>query len=115
MATIIGCTNTECKAYKKVHYKKDAKYCMECGEPLSPVCAECWKTLDEDTGRLCISCKAKHEQQRAQVFDKAKDVGGKAVAGLAAVAAVVGGVAKDADKIAVGVKKIANIAVKIVK
>lgn len=115
MAAIIGCTNTGCKAYKKVHYKRDAKYCMECGEPLSPVCAKCWKALGNDTNRYCISCKAKFEQNRAQALGKAKDFGGKSLAGLGAVAAVVGAVAKDSEKIVNGVKIIANVAMKVVK
>ena len=115
MKAFKGCTNVDCKAYKKIHYKNEDQFCLKCGKPLSYVCAECWKIMEDSKDRLCISCQAEKEQKRAQTVDKVKNGGGKAVAVIGGVACAIVTIGRDADKIAGGAKKVASAGVKVVK
>ena len=63
MKAFKGCTNSDCKAYKKIHYKKEDQFCVKCGQKLSFVCAECWKRMEKDKEKYCISCSAEKEQK----------------------------------------------------
>lgn len=102
MKAIKGCTNFECKAYKKIHFKKDDQFCTKCGKPLSFVCAECWKAMENDTEHYCMSCNALREQKRVQMIDSAKG----AIAGIGTVASMVGAAALNANKLADNSKKL---------
>lgn len=80
-----GCVNRECKSFKgKRHYKDKYDYCPFCGGKLEYVCADCWKVLEHNTEKYCVSCEAKREQKRAQQIQGIKE-GGKAVAGAVGV------------------------------
>ena len=87
MKAFKGCINKDCKAYKKVKYKKEDQFCKACGQPLQFVCADCWKQLDSDDSRLCENCSLEREQKKKQKLDKAADLGKKAVAVVPAVIA----------------------------
>ena len=115
MKAFKGCTNSDCKAYKKIHYKKDDQFCLKCGQQLKFVCAECWKPMEKDNEKYCISCSAEKEQKRAQSVDNAKRVGAGALGAMGAVAGVVVQVGNNADKVANGMKKAVNAAAKITK
>ena len=115
MKAFKGCTNQSCGAYKKIHYKKKDQYCSKCGYTLDFVCADCWKPMESDENRLCTSCAAKKEQTRAQFVDKAKAMGGGAMAALGAAGAVALKAGNNAEKLANGAKKMADAGVKIVK
>lgn len=78
-----GCTNEDCNAYKKIHYRRDDHYCRKCGHPLDFVCADCWTVLEDDTQRICTGCQAKRTQRNAERTERVKHVG-IAVAGVAA-------------------------------
>ena len=41
MKAFKGCTNSDCKAYKKIHYKKEDQFWVKGGQQLSLICAEC--------------------------------------------------------------------------
>lgn len=110
MKAFKGCTNIECIAYKKTHYKKEDKYCPKCGKPLSFVCAECWKPLEDGSEKYCISCKAKKEQKRAEQMGAVKKVG----AGVVGVVGAVGPVIANAANKKNG-KLILNAAGKVLK
>lgn len=74
MKTFKGCANHECKSYvKKVNYKSEFEFCPICGLKLEYVCADCRKVLDNNGEKLCIACKTKHEQEKAQQRDIAKN------------------------------------------
>lgn len=111
MKAFKGCTNPDCKAYKKIHYKKADAFCLKCGNPLSFVCAECWKPMEDGKERYCISCAAEKEQHRAEGWDTVKKVGGAVGAAVLAVPAVI----KNSDKLAKDAKKAAEAAVKVIK
>ena len=115
MKAFKGCTNPECKVYKKVHYKKNDEYCLKCGKPLSFVCAECWKPMEEGKDKYCVSCSAKKEQNRAQKVATVKKYGSQAVvlAGTAVVS--IPRVIKNSDKIVKDEKKVVDAAGDIVK
>lgn len=115
MKAFKGCTNLDCKAYKKIHYKKEDQFCVKCGQPLSFVCAECWKPMEEDKEKYCISCLAEKEQKKAQAMDKAKKAGAGALGAMGAVAGVVMQVGNNADTVANGAKKAVNAGAKIAK
>lgn len=115
MKAFKGCTNPNCKAYKKIHYKKEDQFCVKCGQKLEFVCAECWKPMEEDKEKYCISCMAEKEQKRAQIADKAKKNGVKVLSFVAVVANVAMEIGNHADKFAKGAKKAANAGEKIVK
>ncbi len=111
MKAFKGCTNENCQAYEKIHYKKDDRFCSKCGCALSYVCADCWKVLETNENRLCISCEAKREQKKEQRDEKAKKF--FAAAGGVAVAAV--GAVKNADAIVDGAKKVLKGGAEIAK
>lgn len=115
MKAFKGCINTDCKAYKKIHYKKDDEFCLKCGNQLSFVCAECWKPMENGKKKYCISCAALKEQKRAANWTAVKNGGGKAVAVVSTATVTVTQVAKNADKIVEGVKTVAGAAKKIAK
>lgn len=115
MKAFKGCTNLDCKAYKKIHYKKEDQFCVKCGQPLNFVCAACWKPMEEDKEKYCISCSAEKEQKKAQAMDKAKKAGAGALGTMGAVAGVVMQVGNNADKVANGAKKAVNAGAKIAK
>lgn len=109
MKAFKGCVNRECKAYKKrIHFKDSYEYCPHCSQEIEYVCADCWKVLEQNNNRLCIACKAKQEQKRANQIDQIKQVG-PAVVGAAGTAW------KYKDKIVDAGKKAAEVAVKVVK
>lgn len=110
MKAFKGCTNPDCKAYKKIHFKKDDQFCLKCGEPLSFVCAECWKVMDSNKEKYCISCAAQKEQKQQQRINKVKNGGGVVLAGVGAVAVGVKQLSKNMDVIVEGGKKIVKVA-----
>lgn len=111
-----GCINPECSAYKKrTKYKKADEYCLKCGNPLSFVCSDCWKPLEDGKERYCISCTAEKEQKHAEKMDMIKNVGGKAVAVVGAVAVAVPNVIKDTDKLAKNAKKVMDATADVIK
>ena len=113
MKAFKGCTNTDCIEYKKTHYKKDDQYCPKCGKPLSFVCAECWKPLEDGSEKYCISCKAKKEQKRAEQRDAVKKVGlgvGKAVTTVGIVVSGIAEAAKSSERLIKSYKEITNTA-----
>ncbi len=115
MKAFKGCTNPECKTYKKVHYKNDDLFCPKCGCDLEYVCAKCWKVMDSNVKRLCISCSAEQEQKNAQAKEQILKKGAHVVEGLGAVAVLVGGVAKNFDAIADGTQKVVKAGSKLLK
>ncbi len=80
MKAFKGCINLNCEAYKKVKFKDNDKFCTKCGEPLSYVCANCWKVMADNTERYCTICEALREQKKKDIvdgaIDKAAAVGG---------------------------------------
>lgn len=119
MKAFKGCINPNCVGYKKIKYKKDDEFCKKCGDKLSFVCADCWKPMDDDEHRLCINCKAKQDQAKADKKAAIKQGGAKVIAavGVAAVAAPkvvkgVGGLAKDAKGAVGAFKDLAKMIVK---
>lgn len=105
MKAIKGCVNRECESFtKKKAYKDKFKFCPICGEELEYVCSDCWKVLEHNTEKYCISCKMNHEQKKAQQADKVK-AAGATIAGVATVAW------KNKDKIV----EVGKNAVKIIK
>lgn len=115
MKAIKGCTNPECKAFKKIHYKQDDLFCPKCGEELSFVCAACGKAMERGDRKNCISCQAEKEQNDVRNLEKAKQLVAGALAGVGIVAAAAKGLAQNADVIAESTKKFVNAAEKIVK
>lgn len=99
MKAFRGCTNVECKAYKKVHYKKNDDFCLKCGKPLSFVCADCWKPMEDGNVKYCISCKIEKEQHNEAVKANIKKYGGGAAAAIAGVVVAIPKVVKDSDKL----------------
>lgn len=115
MKAFKGCTNINCKAYKKTHYKDDDEYCVKCGEPLNYVCADCWKVLENNKEKYCVGCSALREQNRQRKIEKVKE-SAKGVAGIAvAVPPAVAAAGKNADKIVNGAKQIAKAGGEIAK
>ena len=115
MKAFKGCTNPDCKAYKKIHYKKADAFCLKCGNQLSFVCAECWKPMEDGKAKYCISCAAEKEQHRAETWDTVKKVGGGAAAAVGAVVVAVPKMLKDSDKLAKDAKKAADAAAEVIK
>lgn len=115
MKAIRGCTNPECKAFKKIRYKQDDLFCPKCGEDLSFVCAACGKAMEQGDRKYCISCQAEKEQNDARNLEKAKELASSALAAVGVVAVAAKGLAQNADVIADSTKKLANAAEKIVK
>ncbi len=80
MKAFKGCTNLNCEAYKKLKFKDNDKFCTKCGEPLSYVCADCWKVMADNTERYCTICGALREQKKKDLIDgtinKAAAIGG---------------------------------------
>lgn len=111
MKAFKGCTNPSCKSYKKIHYKKDDDFCTKCGSALSYVCAACWKPLEDESFKYCISCKAEKEQKQAKIVDTAKHFGG----GLVAAAVAVPSLVKNVDKLAIDLTKLSEKAAEVVK
>lgn len=104
-----GCVNRECKSFKnKNHYKDKYSYCPICGGKLYYVCADCWKVLEHNTEKYCVSCEARRDQERTQQIEGIKE-GGKVVVGAVGV---VGGLAmKHKDKVTNAI----NAVVKVIK
>ncbi|MCF0134004.1 MAG: hypothetical protein HUJ72_09070 [Blautia sp.] len=115
MKAFKGCINPECKAYKKIHYKKDDQFCLKCGTSLSYVCAECWKPMENGDEKYCISCSAEKEQKKAENWDNVKKVGGGAVAAAGAAIVAVPKLIKDSDNLAKNAKKAADAAAVVIK
>ena len=108
-----GCVNPECKAYKKIKYKDDDNFCSKCGRPLYYVCSDCWKALEDDSETLCLACKTRRAQKKAEQKEAIKE-GAQAVAGVVvavggAVGAAAGGVGGAADKVAKAAKCVKGI------
>lgn len=114
MKAFKGCTNSNCRAYKKIHYKKEDQFCVKCGQPLSFVCAECWKPMEEDRERYCISCRALKEQNREKAIENAKKVGMGAITVMSIVAGAVHKIGDNSDEIVKGAKKAADAGSKMV-
>lgn len=114
MKAFKGCTNPDCIAYKKVHYKKTDAFCLKCGNPLSFVCAECWKPMEDGKEKFCISCSAEKEQHRAEIWDAVKKVGGGVTTSGAFVVAAPK-MLKDSDKLVKGAKKAAVAVAEVIK
>lgn len=115
MKAFKGCTNPGCKAYKKMHYKKDNSFCLSCGNPLSFVCAECWKPMESGKEKFCISCAAKRDQHRAEKWDMIKKHGSKAVAAVGTVAVAMPELTKMSKNIKEVVGTISQTVLKIKK
>lgn len=110
MKAIKGCTNPECKECKKrIHFKEDDEFCSKCGNPLSFVCADCWKAMDNNSERLCMSCKALRDDKRDKAIENAKNGGKLLLAGAATLAGVAGSLSKDVVKIADAYNRVARI------
>lgn len=104
------CPNTQCEHNqdrKKHRYSASDQFCSLCGNELVFVCAKCLDSIADEgpAHRVCASCEAKAEDRK----EKVKKVGG----GVAAGAAAVGAAAQKFVK-AGGVKKIAEMAKKII-
>lgn len=115
MKAFKGCTNPECKTYKKTHYKKDDGFCPKCGNPLSFVCAECWKPMEDGKVKHCISCAAEKEQHRAEKRDALKKGGSKVIAVAGAAVVAVPKLVKDSDKLVKDTKKAADAVAHVIK
>lgn len=115
MKAFKGCVNENCNEYRKKHYKNDDKYCLECGQKLYYVCADCWKQFDDNKVRFCISCDAARKDKRDRRVAAVKDGGQKVVGVVAAVAGTVGAIAANTKQIEKGVKVIADTGAKVVK
>ena len=77
MKKIKGCGNESCEARKnKITYKDSEDFCSKCGSPLVYVCKDCYTQLNDDSEKLCIRCKAKHDDRRETVKRKAAEAGG---------------------------------------
>lgn len=106
-----GCVNEDCSAYKKIHYRRDDRYCLKCGHPLYFVCADCWTVLEDDAKKFCDGCQAKRIQRNAERVEKVKQVG-VVVAGVAAGAQAM---VNNIDSINKSAKKAADIGVNVIK
>lgn len=115
MKAFKGCINEKCNMYKKKHYKDDDKYCLECGNKLYYVCADCWKQFDDKKVRYCISCDAARKDKRDKRVATVKDGGHKVLIAVGGVATMVNTVAKNTKQIEKGVKTIADAGAKVVK
>ena len=115
MKAFKGCTNFECIAYKKVHYKKDDVFCLKCGSQLSFVCADCWKPIEDGKAKYCISCAAEKEQHRAEKWDAVKTGGGRVIAVTGTTVVAISKLVKDSDKLAKDAKKAADTAAQVIK
>jgi len=115
MKAFKGCINTDCKAYKKIHYKKNDEFCLKCGNQLAFVCADCWKPMESGKEKYCTSCAALKEQKRAATLEAVKKAGGAVVGAVGAVAVGVSQVAKNAESISKGAKKIAGAAKDVIE
>lgn len=115
MKAFKGCTNFECRAYKKVHYKKDDVFCLKCGNQLSFVCAECWKPMEDGKEKYCISCAAEKEQHRAEKWDVVKKGGGKVIAVVGTAVVAIPKLVKDSDKLVKDAKKAADVAAQVIR
>lgn len=118
MSAFKGCTNPECKAFKnkKYKYKDENQYCTLCGQELSYVCADCWKAMQDDTEKYCISCKALREQKKEKVIDAGKGVVGVMATAAMAINNVGNGanqVVRNGGRIVEGGKKLVQIVGKI--
>ena len=108
MKAFKGCINEECKAFKKIKYKKDDYFCSKCGTPLVYVCADCWKQMDDDNESLCLNCKAKRAQKKEEQVAAVKGAAQDIVEVVGAVGAAGGAVAGVAAKVVPGVAKVAQ-------
>ena len=115
MKAFKGCVNPECVAYKKKHYKNEDDYCTKCGEKLYYVCADCWKQLESNKERYCITCKAirddKKDQRTEKTIEAAKKVGGA----FAATGTIMVAAAKNVQQIEKSGKILVETGGKIVK
>lgn len=100
-----GCVNVKCESYKKKHYKDDLEYCPNCGKELEYVCAKCWKVMDDNSEKYCLSCKANNEQK----IEKIKAAGLKIVGGVGAVGFAIW---QNRDKLVKATKVVVNKVVK---
>lgn len=118
MKAFKGCTNDECIAYKKVHYKQSDYYCSKCGDSLSYVCADCWHPLEDNHTKYCNDCKKKRDEKARERKQKVAD-GGKAFVdgavkvGVGAVA--IAGALKDVGNAVENGAKAVNKIKKVVK
>lgn len=115
MKAFKGCVNENCNVYRKKHYKNDDKYCLECGQKLYYVCADCWKQFDDNKVRFCISCDAARKDKRDRRVAAVKDGGQKALIVVGGVATMVNTLAKNTKQIEKGVKVIADAGAKVAK
>lgn len=97
-----GCTNRDCEAYnKRTRYKASDLYCSKCGQPLSYVCARCWKVMPDNSKGYCLACIAELEVKRKNL--KSNIVGGvKNAVGVLATGSII---IKDAGQSLTNTKK----------
>lgn len=105
------CSNEDCEhgsKRKKYKYSAGDLYCKACGSELVFVCSKCLGPLADQglSHKLCMTCEAKAKDRKDNVAGA-----GKKVAGVAVGAAVAVGAFIKND----GVKKVADVAVKIIK
>lgn len=115
MKAFKGCINEGCIAHKKIKYKDSDEFCSKCGNALSYVCAGCWKVMEDNSARYCISCLAEREQKRSQNIEKVKSGGRAAAETLGTVSAVVMTTAKNSQQLVSGIKKIGKVGTEVVK
>lgn len=115
MKAFKGCVNPKCETYKKKQYKNEDEYCTKCGEKLFYVCADCWKQLDTNKERYCITCKAMREDKKDQRVEKVKEVAKKATSAFAAGGAVMAATAKSVQQFEKSYKVLADASKKVIK
>ena len=115
MRAFKGCVNKDCKAYKRIRYRKEDKFCVECGQKLEYVCADCWTPLKNDKERYCKDCLAERNSTKEmagkavkKAGKKAVGLGKKAVVAIPAAANTMRKVAPDAKELVDDGKKVAK-------
>lgn len=115
MKAFKGCVNPECAVYKKKHYKNEDDYCTKCGEKLYYVCADCWKQLDTNKEKYCITCKAIRDDKKDQRAEKTKETVKKVGATFAATGPIIVAAAKNVQQIEKSGKTLVEAGGKIIK
>lgn len=88
-----GCPNKNCEMHANGKFQTvENDFCPKCGAELVFVCSKCFTEI-EDKGaahRICKGCEAKADQKKEEVKDAIVEVGGKIIAGGAALAMYAG-------------------------
>ena len=115
MKAFKGCINDNCKMFRKKHYKNGDKFCLECGNQLYYVCADCWKQFDDNKMRYCIACDTERKAKKAQRVAAVKNAGSNTLGIVVGVGTAVTTLAKNAEKIQSGTKTIVKVGKDVAK